>query len=67
MLVLGAALAIARSVLLGDLPASVSAPAAADAYDILVRFIREGLRVLLVVGLIVAAGAFFTGPSATAV
>jgi len=67
MLLLGAVLAIARSVLLGDLPASASAPAAADAYDILVRFIREGLRVLLVVGLIVAAGAFFTGPAATAV
>jgi hypothetical protein len=67
MLVLGAALVIARSILLGNLPAGVSAPAVADSYDILVRFIRQGLRVLLVVGLIVAAGAFFTGPSTTAV
>ncbi len=67
MLVLGAGLAIARSVLLGNLPAGASAPAAGDAYDLLVRFIRDGLRMLLVVGLIVAIGAFFTGPSATAV
>jgi hypothetical protein len=67
MLVLGVALAIGRSIMLGSLPAGSSAPAAADAYDILVRYIREGLRVLLVVGLIVAVGAFFTGPAVTAV
>jgi hypothetical protein len=67
MLVLGAALVIARSILLSNLPAGTSGPAVADSYDILVRFIREGLRLLLVVGLIVAVGAFFTGPSATAV
>ena len=41
--------------------------AAAAAFDILVRFIRTALRTLLVVGLIVAVGAFFTGPSAAAV
>jgi len=45
----------------------VSADAAAAAFDILVRFIKTALRTLLVVGLIVAAGAFFTGPSAAAV
>jgi hypothetical protein len=67
MFVLAAALAIGRSVLLGNLPADASAPAAADAFDILVRFIRDGLRLLLVVGLIVAVGAFFTGPAKTAV
>lgn len=67
MLVLGAGLAIGRSVLLGSLPADASAPAAGDSYDTLVRFIRDGLRTLLVVGLLVAIGAFFTGPSATAV
>ena len=43
------------------------ADAAAVLYDTLVRFIRDGLRMLLVVGLIVAIGAFFTGPSVTAV
>lgn len=67
MLVLGAALAIFRSAFLGSLPPSASAPAAADAYDILVRFIRDGLRLVMTVGLVVAIGALFTGPSATAV
>jgi hypothetical protein len=36
-------------------------------FDTLVRFIRAGLRTLLVIGLVVAAGAFLTGPSITAV
>jgi hypothetical protein len=68
MLVLGAALAIARSIYLGSVPSSVlPADAAAALFDTLVRFIKTGLRLLLVVGLIVAIGAFFTGPSATAV
>ena len=68
MLVLGAALAIARSIYLGSVPNDVlPADAAAVLFDTLVRFIKTGLRVLLVVGLIVAIGAFFTGPSVTAV
>jgi hypothetical protein len=67
MLVLGAGLAIARAFYLNSVPASASADAAAAAFDILVRFIKTALRTLLVVGLIVAAGAFFTGPSAAAV
>jgi hypothetical protein len=41
--------------------------AAAVLYDTLVRFIKDGLRILLVIGLIVAIAAFFTGPSVTAV
>src|SRR6266480_1618067 len=67
MLALGAGLAIARAFYLGSVPASVSADAAAAAFDILVRFIKTALRTLLVAGLVVAAGAFFTGPSAAAV
>ena len=67
MLVLGAGLAIARALYLNSVPASVPADAAAAAFDILVRFIRTALRTLLVVGLIVAVGAFFAGPSAAAV
>jgi hypothetical protein len=66
MLVLGAALLIARGAYLNSVPASASADAAAAAFDILVRFIKTALRALLVAGLIVAAGAFFTGPSVTA-
>ena len=68
MLLLGIALAIARSIYLNSVPSSVlPANAAAVLYDTLVRFIKDGLRVILVVGLIVAIAAFFTGPSATAV
>jgi hypothetical protein len=67
MLVLGAGLAIARVIYLNSVPASASADAAAAAFDILVRFIKTALRTLLVVGLIVAVGAFFAGPSAAAV
>ena len=67
MLVLGAGLAIARALYLNSVPASASTDAAAAAFDILVRFIKTALRTLLVAGLIVAAGAFFTGPSRAAV
>jgi hypothetical protein len=67
MLVLGAGLLIARSLYLNSVPASTPADAAAAAFDILVRFIKTALRTLLVAGLVVAAGAFFTGPSAAAV
>jgi len=68
MLVLGAGLAVFRSVYLSSVPSSVLPPdAAAVLYDDLVRFIREGLRLLLVVGLIIAIAAFFTGQSGAAV
>jgi hypothetical protein len=43
------------------------ADAAAVLFGTLVRFIKDGLRLLLVVGLIVAASAFLTGLSVTAV
>jgi hypothetical protein len=68
MLILGAALAIFRGVYLGSVPNSVlPSDAAAALYDTFVRFIKEALRTLLVVGLVVAAAAFLTGPSVTAV
>jgi hypothetical protein len=41
--------------------------AAASFYDTLVRFLRLGLRTVLVFGLVVALGAFLTGTSVTAV
>ena len=67
MLVLGAGLLIARSMYLNAVPNStLPGDAAAAAFDTLVRFIRIGLRTLLVVGLVVAIGAFITGPSVTA-
>jgi hypothetical protein len=68
MALLGVALAIARSIYLNSVPNNVlPANAAAVLYDTLIRFIKDGLRTLLVVGLIVAIGAFFTGPSVSAV
>jgi hypothetical protein len=67
MLVLGAALAIGRAIYLNKLPGTVSADAAAVTFDTIVRFVKQGLRVLLVLGLIVALAGFFTGPSVTAV
>jgi hypothetical protein len=67
MLVLGIALTIFRSVYLNSIPSNVSHDAAGVLYDTLIRFIRQGLRVILVVGLVIAAGAFLAGPSVTAV
>jgi uncharacterized membrane protein SirB2 len=68
MVILGLGLTIFRGVYLNSVPSSVlPADAAAVLYDTLIRFIRDGLRVLLVVGLIVAIAAFFSGPSVTAV
>jgi hypothetical protein len=68
MLVLGAALLVVRGVYLNSVPNDVlPSNAAAVMFDTLVRFIKEALRALLVLGLVVALAAFFTGPSVTAV
>jgi hypothetical protein len=68
MLVLGLGLLLARSIYLSSVPSNVLPPDAASViFDTFVRFIRTALRTLLVVGLVVAIGAFFTGPSAAAV
>ncbi len=68
MLVLGAGLLVFRGIYLNSVPSSVlPSDAAAVMFDTFVRFIREGLRTLLVLGLVVAAAAFLTGPSVTAV
>jgi hypothetical protein len=68
MLLLGAGLLIFRGVYLNSVSASaLPADAAAALFDTLVRFIKEGLRTILVLGLVVAAGAFLVGPSVTAV
>jgi hypothetical protein len=68
MLVLAIGLLIARSIYLSSVPSSVlPSDAAAAAFDAMVHFIKVGLRVVLLVGLVVAIGAFFTGPSRTAI
>jgi hypothetical protein len=48
-------------------PGVLPSDAASVIYDTFVRFIKDALRTLLVVGLVVAAAAFLSGPSATAV
>ena len=68
MLVLAIGLLIARSIYLNSVPPSVlPGDAAAAAFDAMVYFIKVGLRVVLAVGLVVAIGAFVTGPSHTAI
>jgi hypothetical protein len=68
MFILGAGLLIVRGAYLNAVPSNtLPSDAAAVAFDTLVRFIRIALRALLVVGLVVAAGAFLSGPSVTAV
>jgi hypothetical protein len=68
MLVLAAGLLIFRGIYLNSVPTSkLPADAAAALFDALVAFIKQGLRTVLVAGLVVAAGAFLTGPSVTAV
>jgi hypothetical protein len=68
MAVLALGLAYFRTIYLNSVPPAVlPSDAAAALFDTLVRFIKEALRTLLVVGLVAAAGAFLTGPSTTAV
>jgi hypothetical protein len=68
MLALGVGILVLRALYLDARPAGVlTYEAAASFYDTLVRFLRLGLRTLLVLGLVVALAAFFTGRSVTAV
>ena len=68
MVVLALALTVFRSISLDAVPAAVLPhDAAAVLYDTIVRFLRLGLRTVLVLGLVVAAGAFLSGQSVTAV
>ncbi|NGN64324.1 hypothetical protein G5C51_10460 [Streptomyces sp. A7024] len=58
---LGIALTVVRGVYLDALPDGVSHPAAESVYDTLVRFLRTGIRMLAVLGIAVALGAWLTG------
>jgi hypothetical protein len=66
LLVLAVGLLVARSMLVGAVPAR-AAPATASGFDILVTYLRLGLRALLVLGLVLALGGFLAGRSETAV
>jgi hypothetical protein len=68
MVALALALVVFRTIYLNELPLGVlTRDAAASFYDTLVRFLRLGLRTVLVFGLVVALAGFFTGNSVTAV
>ena len=68
MVVLALGLAVFRAVYLNGVPDDVLPhDAAAVLYDTIVRFLRLGLRTVLVLALVVAAGAFLSGQSVTAV
>jgi hypothetical protein len=66
MLILGAVLAYARNRYLNGLPPQRSRAANEVLFDTVVRYLREGLRSVALIGLAVAIGAFFTGHSTTA-
>ncbi|MFI1380405.1 hypothetical protein [Embleya sp. NPDC020886] len=62
-LVVAIALVIARRFYLDHLPAQVQSPAAASAiFDTLLRFLKNSLRTGIVLGLVVAIGAYLSGP-----
>jgi hypothetical protein len=68
MLVLAIGLLIARTIYLNSVPPTVlPGDAAGAAFDAMVYFIKVGLRVVLAVALVIAIGAFITGPSHTAI
>jgi hypothetical protein len=66
MVVLAAGLLIARAFLVGAVPAR-AAPATASGFDIAVTYLRYGLRVLFVLGLVVALAGYLAGRSESAV
>jgi hypothetical protein len=66
MVVLAAGLLVARSLLVDAVPAR-AAPATASGFDIIVTYLRLGLRTLLVLGLVLALAGFLAGRSESAV
>ncbi|MCX5409251.1 hypothetical protein OHA37_36030 [Streptomyces sp. NBC_00335] len=61
-LILAIGLAVARRYYLDHLPEQVQSPAAAAAiFDTLVRFLRVSLRTAMVLGVVVALGAYLSG------
>lgn len=60
--VLGLALGAFRTLYLDRLPADVSRPAAEAVYDTVTRFLTADVRMLVALGLIVALGAWLSGP-----
>ncbi|MCX4986520.1 hypothetical protein [Streptomyces sp. NBC_00572] len=66
-LVLGVGLTVFRTVYLNALPDTVSQPAAESVYDALIHFLRTTVRMVIVLGVVLALAAWLTGPSRPAV
>jgi hypothetical protein len=68
MVVLGAGLALARTYYVETTPADIlTADSAGNVFDTLVRFLRDALRAVGVLFLLIALAAFVSGPSTGAV
>ena len=67
MLVLGIAVTVFRSFFIDQLPADVNTGAAEATYDALVRFLRVSTRTVGTLAVLVALGAFLSGPAHFAV
>ncbi|AKL70418.1 membrane protein [Streptomyces sp. Mg1] len=61
-LVLGLALTVFRTVYLNALPDTVSQAAAGSVYDALIRLLRTTVRMVVVLGVVVALAAWLSGP-----
>lgn len=61
-LVLGIGLTVFRTVYLDALPNGVSPAAAGSVYDILIRYLRTSVRMVAVLGVVVALAAWLSGP-----
>lgn len=68
MVLLGAGLALARTLYVETTPADIlTAQSAGNVFETLVRFLRSSLRAVAVLFLLLAVAAFMTGPSTGAV
>ncbi|MER7467412.1 hypothetical protein [Streptomyces sp. NPDC097981] len=61
-LVLGVALTVFRTVYLNALPDTVSQPAAGAVYDAMIRLLRTTIRMVVVLGVVLALAAWLSGP-----
>ncbi|MFG2712397.1 hypothetical protein ACGFX2_17860 [Streptomyces goshikiensis] len=66
-LVLGVALTVFRTVYLNALPDTVSQAAAGSVYDALIRLLRTTVRMVVVLGVVIALAAWLSGPGRYAV
>jgi hypothetical protein len=67
MIVLGVVITLLRHAYVAGIPDNISPPqTSAYVFDTLVRYLRWGIRAVFVVGLLVALGAWLSGPSSSA-